>query len=68
MTYFPWGSRIIIGKNGDRAEVIERHDSYLRENSNLHSRLADLRSKVPGCWCYPDPCHGDVSIRQANGV
>lgn len=25
--------------------------------------LHELRGKTLGCWCHPEPCHGDVLCR-----
>ena len=25
--------------------------------------IHELSDKALGCWCYPEPCHGDVLIR-----
>jgi hypothetical protein len=36
--------------------------------------IPELVDKVLGCWCYPEPCHGDVLLKlvkeyqDANGV
>ena len=27
------------------------------------NRLAELDGKTLGCWCAPNPCHGDVLVR-----
>jgi len=28
--------------------------------SYLIDSLPELKDKVLGCWCAPEPCHGDV--------
>lgn len=49
-----------------RAEAIERYREYILRTPELYNSLVELRGKVLGCWCYPNPCHGDVLIELAN--
>ena len=30
--------------------------------------MLSLRGKKLGCWCKPDPCHGDVIIDYLNNL
>ena len=55
-----WGNPYLIGRDGDRAQVIARYAAYLRTRPDLLARIGELRGKVLGCWCRPEPCHGDV--------
>lgn len=56
-----WGNPFIIGPDGDRDTVIDRYDNeYFPNQEKLHARLHELRQKVLGCWCAPEPCHGDT--------
>ena len=25
--------------------------------------LIELEGKVLGCWCHPEPCHGDILVK-----
>jgi hypothetical protein len=61
-----WGNPFAIGRDGDRAEVIERYERWLLENTTLMAALPQLRGKVLGCWCAPQACHGDVLVWLAN--
>lgn len=42
----------------------------LQHDPNWHpptaEQIAELRGKDVVCFCAPEPCHGDVLIRQAN--
>ena len=55
-----------IGKDGTREEVIQKYRSYIIEkldsNLELQTELIDLKNKKLGCWCYPEPCHGNVLL------
>jgi hypothetical protein len=61
-----WGNPFLIGRDGDRAQVIARYEHWLLENETLMSALDELRGLVLGCWCAPHACHGDVLARLAN--
>ncbi len=64
----PWGNPFVIGRDGDRAKVVELYANYLRDNPELVERARRaLAGKVLGCWCAPLACHGDVLARVANG-
>lgn len=47
-------------------EAISSYRDYLLE-SPLKDDLEELRGKTLGCWCAPNPCHGDVLVELANG-
>jgi len=61
-----WGSPFVIGRDGDRAEVIRKYEEYLRSRQDLMAQLQELRGKDLVCWCAPLPCHADVLLRLAN--
>jgi hypothetical protein len=62
----PWGNPFEMPEDGDRKTVIQNYeDHYLPYKPGLLSRLETLRGKVLGCWCAPEPCHGDVLKREA---
>jgi len=57
-----WGNPFVIGKHGDREEVLRRYKRWLlaKEQAGLRDQArAELRDKVLGCWCSPKSCHGD---------
>ena len=58
-----WGNPFIIGKDGSRAEVVAKYAGWIRCQPKLLSQIEELRGKVLGCWCKPEPCHGDVLIQ-----
>ena len=39
---------------------------HLDHSPALKLRLPELRGKVLGCWCHPEPCHGDVLCEAVN--
>ena len=58
-----WGNPYVIGKDGTRAEVIAKYESYIRNSPELVSSLHELKNRVLGCWCDPLPCHGNILIK-----
>ena len=63
-----WGNPFAIGKDGTRAEVIEKYREWVTEASadgNLFD-VRELRGKDLVCWCAPEPCHADVLMELAN--
>ena len=59
-----WGNPFIIGKHGNRNDVIAKHKSWLwgeiKAGRISHSDLAELHEQRLGCHCAPNPCHGDT--------
>lgn len=58
----PWGNPFVIGRDGTRAEVIEKYRAYIMAQPDLLRRLPELKGKRLGCYCAPLPCHGDVLV------
>jgi len=58
-----WGNPFIIGRDGDRNEVVRKYETYIRANQNLMNSLHELKDKILGCYCSPKACHGDVLIK-----
>lgn len=46
--------------------VLEKYQKYILERLNTEPGLFDLlmsyRGKNLGCWCKPEPCHGDILV------
>lgn len=61
-----WGNPFELPADGDRDTVIRNYDAhYLPHKPSLTGNLSTLRGKALGCWCAPEPCHGDVLKRRA---
>jgi hypothetical protein len=59
----PWGNPFEMPKDGDRTYVIESFGQhYLPRKPSLLEDLDSLKGKVLECYCYPEPCHGEVLI------
>lgn len=57
-----WGNPFVVGKHGKRGECITLYREWLfkPEQEKLRKDVVKLKGKVLGCWCYPNPCHGDI--------
>lgn len=65
----PWGNPFEIGRDGTRAEVIQKFLEWFisPEQAELRERaLQELRGKVLACWCAPRACHADVLAEFVN--
>lgn len=60
-----WGNPYTVGRDGSRADVIARYELWLAGQPELLAALGELAGKTLGCWCAPEPCHGDVLVRLA---
>jgi len=58
-----WGNPFIVGRDGNREQVIKMYEVHLRRRPDLLASLPELVGKRLGCYCKPLPCHGDVLIR-----
>jgi transposase-like protein len=57
----PWGNPFELPADGTRDEVIANYEQhYLPYKPSLLDRLHTLKGKALGCWCAPEPCHGDI--------
>jgi hypothetical protein len=62
-----WANRYVIGRDGTRAEVIEKYRAWIVEQPELMAALHELCGKDLACWCAPpEPCHADVLLELAN--
>lgn len=56
-----WGNPFVIGKDGDRDDVIRKYRNWIMRQPDLLSRAKkELRGQRIACWCKPEACHGDV--------
>ena len=55
-----------VGKDGTRDDVIKKYRTYitdkLKKEPELKKELIKMKGKNLGCWCHPEPCHGDVLL------
>lgn len=52
-----------------RESAILLFEEDVRSNPSLVAAVkSKLKGKVLGCWCAPNPCHGDVLAKIANDL
>lgn len=57
-----WGNPFIIGKDGNRTQVIRKYLRWILNNPELLNKIHTLKGKRLGCFCKPKNCHGDVLV------
>lgn len=57
-----WCNPFSVKKYG-RDKCLELYENYVRNNAELMNSLEELRNKELGCWCHPEPCHGDILVK-----
>lgn len=63
-----WGNNFIIGAQGTREEVVEKHRQMLRRRPDLVAKIRrELRGRILMCYCAPRLCHGHTLARVADG-
>jgi len=59
-----FGNRFVIGRDGDREEVIKKYREWFLEkvssDEGFRRRVLELDGKKLICYCSPRKCHGDV--------
>lgn len=61
-----WGNPFVIGRDGSRADVVAKYETWLTAQPQLVARLPTLQGRNLICWCAPLACHGDVLLKLAN--
>lgn len=64
-----YGNPFIIGRDGNRDEVVARFRQWIWHQPELLRQVRrDLAGRVIECFCAPDACHGDVLAEIADGT
>ena len=60
----PWGNPFVIGKDGNRTEVIAQFRAYAEKRLVQEPEWLKPLEKYEGlvCYCAPLSCHGDVIV------
>lgn len=61
---YPLGNPMAMDADHDRAAVIAWYRDHWLPFHHEQIDWDSLGGKVLGCWCYPEPCHGNVIIEQ----
>ena len=64
-----WANPYKINNKNSREDVLKSYKFYIKNKiikENLKSELLELKGKNIGCWCKPEPCHGDILVELIN--
>lgn len=64
----PWANPYRIGRDGSREEVLRKYKKLILTRVDLLQKLPELGGKILGCFCSPEPCHGDVLVQLYRAV
>lgn len=56
-----WANPFTVKEHG-RDGCIEKYKEYIINNESLYGDLEELMNKELGCWCAPEPCHGNILV------
>jgi len=60
-----WKNIFNVKQHG-RKKCLKMYEDYIRNNTELYNSLGELKNKELGCWCKPEPCHGDILVKLVN--
>lgn len=60
-----WANPFSIKKYG-RVGCLKKYKKYIENNEVLMNSLKELDGNELGCWCHPEPCHGDILLKLFN--
>jgi hypothetical protein len=58
-----WANPYWITSGSPRETVLACYEDYVRALPELMDALHEIDDQTLGCWCHPQPCHGDVLIK-----
>lgn len=71
-----WGNPFVVGRDGNRSEVLMKYADWLRNQTQLLDSLHELENRVLGCFCAPKGgitkdselvCHGQILAKVVEG-
>ena len=62
----PWHNPFKVTKDTTNEQAVSKYRDYLLASPYLLARIEELRGKLLVCWCYPEPCHGNVLVEFLN--
>ena len=57
-----WGNPFVVGKDGNRQQIVAKYRQWLENQPALIQRLPELKGKTLVCFCHPEACHADVLL------
>jgi len=63
-----WATPYSTKEYGTAEKANEKYRQYIKSKPELMASLHELKGKKIGCWCAPNPCHGDVLVELVNNL
>lgn len=67
-----WGNPFRVDVYCDRETAIKKYEDWLLLSIEMghitKEEILALDGKTLGCWCHPQPCHGDVIVKVINMI
>jgi hypothetical protein len=67
-----FGNPFRLRASEERGATIERYRKYfhnrMETDPEFKRRVHELKGKTLGCFCKPNPCHGDVIAEYLNNL
>ena len=54
--------------NPSKKTVKKSLKNYLKQDKDLAKSASQLKGKILGCFCSPEPCHGEILHRLAGNI
>lgn len=65
----PFGNPFLIGRDGDRDDVMRKYIDWLHDNPGFVERARkELAGRDLICWCVPEDCHATILRDLAAGA
>jgi hypothetical protein len=61
-----WGNPFVIGRDGNRDQVVAKHEYWLSRQNDLLRQIDELKGRDLVCYCSPLACHGNLLVKLAN--
>lgn len=58
----------IRAKQIGREEMLRRYREYVAANPDIVLACAEIKGLTLGCYCKPEPCHGDILAEIADAM
>ena len=58
-----WANPFKVEPGRPPGSALSAYEQHVRSNPALMHQIPSLMGKTLGCWCKPNPCHGDVLVK-----
>ena len=56
-----WANPYSVNQYG-RDRALKLYNYYIVSTPFLYDSISELNGKILACWCFPEPCHGDILV------